>query len=480
LSKTRVNKNSISKKPLNEKHMPRDKKLYRAKLCDIKLFFVLLTFSATLAVLGFTAARSAKAQQINPSPARATYAIRNARIVTVSGAEIENGTVVIRDGKIDAVGASVQVPAGAQEIDARGLSVYPGMIDAGTSLGLIEIEGGAPGTVDISEIGDNNPNIQAIVSVNPHTAHVGVTRVNGVTSVLTMPRGGVISGQAALINLVGTSPREMSVAPSAAMVINFPRASSAGGGFAFAQAALPDFSEIIKTRDKQVEQLRKLLRDAEAYGKSQDAYAQDQKLPRPDRNVVLAALVPVVRGTMPVIFTADRETDIRAAVRFADEMKLKPIVMGGNDAWKAASFLKERNVPVILTGVIDLPSREDDFYDVLYENAAKLQQAGVRFCISTGDTGAHVRDLPFHAGMSAAFGLPRAEALKAVTLYPAQILGASDRLGSIEAGKIANLVVTDGDILEARTNVRYLFIDGRQIPLTSRHTQLYEEFKNRK
>jgi len=464
----------LSKKCINKKQMPRD-----TKLCDTKLFFIALIIAATL-IASFVSKRQAFAQQINPSPARGTYAIRNARIITVSGAEIENGTVVIRDGKIETVGASISIPAGAQEIDARGLNVYPGMIDAGTSLGLVEISGGAPGTADISEIGDNNPNIQAIVAVNPHTAHVGVTRVNGVTNVLTMPRGGVISGQAALINLVGTSPREMSVAPSAAMVINFPRASSSGGGFAFAQAAPPDLSELIKTRDRQVEQLRKLLRDAEAYGKAQDAYARDQTLPRPDRNVVLAALVPVVRGMMPVLFTADRETDIRAAVRFATEMKLKPIIMGGNDAWKAASFLKERNVPVILTGVIDLPSREDDFYDVLYENAAKLQQAGVTFCISTGDTGAHVRDLPFHAGMAAAFGLPRAEALKAVTLYPAQITGVADRLGSIEAGKIANLVVTDGDILEARTNVRYLFIDGRQIPLTSRHTQLYEEFRNRK
>ncbi len=177
---------------------------------------------------------------------------------------------------------------------------------------------------------------------------------------------------------------------------------------------------------------------------------------------------------------ADRETEIRAAVRFANEMHLKPIILGGNEAWKATSVLKERNVPVILTGVLDLPAREDDFYDMLYENAAKLQQAGVRFCISTGDTGAHVRDLPYHAGMAASFGLAREEALKAVTLYPAQIMNVADRMGSIEQGKMANLVITDGDILEPRTRTRYLFINGRQIPLTSRHTELYEQFKNRK
>jgi imidazolonepropionase-like amidohydrolase len=408
------------------------------------------------------------------------YVIRNARIVTVSGPEIESGTIVVRDGKIEAVGASATAPAGAEVIDARGLIVYPGMIDAGTSMGLVEIDSGAPGAVDLAELGDINPNAQAIVAVNPHSAHVNVTRVGGVTSVVTMPLGGVISGQAAIINLDGTTPLEMAVVPQAALVINFPRVSSRSFDSFFSPQQQTNITEAITTRDRQLDQLRKLLRDAEAYGKAQDAYARDSSLPRPDRNVVLASLVPFVRGERPVILRADREAEIRAAVRFADEMRLRPIILGGNEAWKVTAVLKEKNVPVILTGVLDLPPREDDFYDVLYENAARLQQAGVRFCISTGDSGAHVRDLPFQAGMSAAFGLPRAEALKAVTLYPAQIMNVADRMGSIEAGKMANLVITDGDILEARTHVRYLFIAGRQLPLTSRHTELYEQFKNRR
>jgi imidazolonepropionase-like amidohydrolase len=189
--------------------------------------------------------------------------------------------------------------------------------------------------------------------------------------------------------------------------------------------------------------------------------------------------VPYVRGERPVLFRADREAEMRGAIRFAEEMKLKPIIIGGDDAGRMASFFKEHNVPVILTGILSLPSREDDFYDVLYENAAKLQQAGVRFAISTGDTAADVRNLPYHAGMAAAFGLPKAEALKSVTLYPAQIMGLGDRLGSIEPGKIANLVITDGDLLEARTNIRDLFINGRRVPLVSRHTELYEQFKDR-
>ncbi|HEY9402454.1 MAG TPA: amidohydrolase family protein [Pyrinomonadaceae bacterium] len=447
---------------------------------------VAFTF-ALASLLLLSAARPMLAQQASSmmgpqfmSGTPGTFAIRNARIVTVSGADIESGTVVVSDGKIAAVGANVAVPAGAVEIDARGLSVYPGMIDLGTSMGLIEIPQGANATVDVAEVGDMNPNAQAFYGINPHSAHVAVTRVNGVTSVLSSPTGGIVSGQAAFINLLGSSPQEMAVVPAAALVVNYPRAAGGGGFGGFFQQAQANPTEAATARDRQVEQLRKLLRDAEAYGRAMDAAERDRSLPRPDADVMLASLVPYVRGQRPVVFRADREAEMRAAIRFSEEMKLKPVILGGNDAWKIASFLKERNVPVILNGLFDLPSREDDFYDVMYESAAKLQQAGVSFALSTGDQGAEVRDLPYRAGMAAAFGLSRADALKSVTLYPAQIMGVGDRLGSIEAGKIANLVIADGDLLEARTRVRHLFINGRQVPLNSRHTELYDQFKNRK
>ena len=411
-------------------------------------------------------------------PARGTFVIRNARIVTVSGADIENGTLLIRDGKIAAVGSTVDAPANSQTIDARGLSIYPGMIDAGTSMGLVEVGQGASGTVDTGEVGDLNPHAKAIIAVHPHSAHIAVTRVDGVTSALTLPTGGLISGQGALINLVGTTPLEMAVVPYATLVINYPRTTGGGGGF-FGQQPV-NLTEALATANRQVEQIRKLLRDAEAYGRARDAYAKDAKLPRAEENLVLEALVPYVRGERPVIFRATRESEIRGVIKFAEEMKLKAIILGGEDAVKVASLLKEKNVPVILTGILDLPIREDDFYDSLYESAAKLRDVGVSFCISSGDSGANVRNLPYYAGMAAAFGLTRAEALKSVTLYPAQILNVADRLGSIEVGKIANLVVTDGDLLETRTHVRHLFIDGRQVPLNSRHTDLNDAFKDRK
>jgi imidazolonepropionase-like amidohydrolase len=444
-----------------------------------RLIFASL-FVALCAVVSLAQQASSNMGPAFMSGTPGTFAIRGARIVTVSGADIENGTVVIANGKITGVGANVAIPSGAHVIEGRGLTVYPGMIDLGTSMGLIEItEQGATGWVDTQEVGEMNPNSRAFYGINPHSSHIAVTRVNGVTTVLSSPLGGIISGQSALINLLGSTAPEMALDRAAALVVNYPRSggTGGGGGFFFAQQPAGDAAT---QRDRQLEQIRKAMRDADAYARAIDAANADAKLPHPDRDVVLESLVPYARGLKPVIFRASRESEIRGAVRFAEELKLKPIILGGDEAWRAAAFLKEHNVPVVLTNVLDLPSREDDNYDINYEAASKLQAAGVQFAISTGDTAAVVRDLPYHAGMAASFGLPKVEALKAVTLYPAQIIGMGAQLGSIDVGKIANLVVTDGDLLEARTNVRHLFINGREVPLISKHTELYDAFKNRK
>ncbi len=443
----------------------------------LTLFFLLIAYCLPLTA---RAQMNSGAQQ-NVVGEAGTFIIQNARIVTVSGATIENGYVTIENGKITTVAAGAPVPgAGAKVIDVKGASVYPGMIDASTNIGLVEVPLGAPGTDDETEIGDMNPNARAIVAVNPHSSYVNVTRNNGVTATLTMPQGGVISGQAAVINLIGSTPDEMAITAAFGLVVNFPRVSTfAGFGGGFGRAEI-DFGEAVKRRDKRLDDLRNMLRDAQAYAKAQDAYAADHKLSRPAFNVKLASLAPYAAGEKPVLFAVDREIDIRNAIKFADEMKLKTIILGGNDAAKAADLLKQKNIPVILTGVWSLPARDDDYYDTLFATAGKLQQAGVKFCVATGDNGANSRDLPYQAGMTAAYGLSKEDALKAVTLYPAQILGVADKLGSIEIGKIANLVVTDGDILEPTTHVLHLFINGRKLPLTSRHTELYEQFKDRK
>jgi imidazolonepropionase-like amidohydrolase len=438
------------------------------------------TWAALLLVAAAASTANAQLGSHNPMPgARGTYAITNAKIVTVSGADIERGTVVISDGKITAVGANVPVPAGATAIDARGGSVYPGMMDAGTSMGLSEIPQGAASTVDVAEVGSFNPNAQAIYGLNPHSAHVGVTRVVGITHVASLPSGGIISGQAAIVNLAGWTAPEMQVVPRAALVINLPRSGFAGRGFGGFGGQQQNTQDAARLRERQLDSLRQLLRDAEAYGRAIDAAERDKSLPMVKRDVVLASLIPALRGQMPVVFTADRVNDIRSAVTFAREMKLKPIILGGGDAWQVADFLKQNDVAVIVTNVMQLPRREDDPYDANYSGPSKLQRAGVRFALTSGDEGAEVRNLPYVAGMAAAFGLPKAEALKSVTLYPAQIMGVADKFGSIEVGKVANLVVTDGDLLEARTNTTYLFIDGRPVPLSTKHTDLYNLFKDR-
>lgn len=441
----------------------------------------ILKLSLVAAVLTGSVFAQSDASQQNKTGRAGTFAIVGARIITVSGAVIENGTVVIKDGKIASVSPGTSVPSGAERIEGRGLSVYPGMIDSATALGLVEIGQGANATVDAAEIAPNNANAKAFLAVNPHTSHVNVTRVNGVTTVMSAPRGGVIAGQGTVINLNGSTQTEMAIEPTAALVINFPRIAQGGGFGGFGGFGGPqlDFNQAVRRRDEAVEDLKKQFAAALAHGKAMDAVAKDKSLPFVATNLAYEAMLPYVRGEKPIIFTAERERDIRAVAKFVAEMKVKGIIVGGQEAWKAADDLKKNNIPVIFTHIYSLPVREDDPYDFLFEGPAKLQAAGVKFAVATGDAGAENRDLPYHAGLAGAYGLPKDEALKAVTLYPAQILGVADKIGSIEVGKMANVVVTDGDMLDPRTNVKYMFINGRLIPLTSRHTDFFESFKDR-
>jgi imidazolonepropionase-like amidohydrolase len=442
----------------------------KMKALTLSAFFFILT---TLAV--GVHAQSDGSQQ-NVIGRAGTFAIVGARIVTVTGPVIENGTVVVSNGKITAVGRNVSIPGNATRINGRGLSVYPGMIDAGTNLGLSEIPQGAAGTVDIAEVGDFNPNAKAITAIHPHSAHVNVTRVNGVTTVLSSPTGGVIPGQSAVVNLWGATQSDMALVPEFGLVINFPRVTTGGG---FGQQPV-DFNEAVRRRDQRLEDLKKLFAQAESYRRVQDAYAKDKSLPAPMVDLKMEALQPYVKGERPVVFTVERERDIRGLVKFVEETKLKGIILGGQEAWKVADDLKRLEISVIYNNIYRLPVLDDDAYDYLFEAPMKMQQAGMTFAISTGDVGPNVRDLPYHAGLASAYGLDKTEALKAVTIYPAKILGVADKVGSIEVGKIANLVVTTGDILEARTVIRDLFINGRRIPLTSRHTELNERFKDRR
>ncbi len=349
------------------------------------------------------------------------FAIRDAKIVTVTGATIARGTVHIKDGKIVAVGERVTLPATAKVIEGRGLSVYPGLIDSGTFLGLTEV-GSVQETRDTTELGDFSANAKAIVAVNPHSELIPVTRANGITSVITSPRGRLVAGQAALINLDGWTWEEMAVKQTVAMAMEYPRSSfgGQGGGGGFRQLQGGDNQRQLS--QQQVEALKKKLDDALAYSRAKDARAKDSSLPARTTDLVLEALIPVVKGVVPVIMQANTEAEIKGAIELADKYKLKLIIGGADQALKVAPQLKAKNIPVIIGPVTEVPNREDEGYDRNYAFAGELFKAGVRFAFQTNDA-AYVRNLPYEAGTAAAFGLPKEEALKAVTIYPAQIWG---------------------------------------------------------
>jgi imidazolonepropionase-like amidohydrolase len=253
--------------------------------------------------------------------------------------------------------------------------------------------------------------------------------------------------------------------------IRFPRLRS--GSF----DEQPQDEEVKKEREKaytrSLDELRDLFRDAQAYAKARGANGK-----RVERDVMLDAMVPVVEGRVPVIIHANRARDIEAAIKFADEVKVKMILSEGQDVAKVLPMLKQHDIPVLLGPILELPPREDDPYDLLFSNAKTLYDAGIRFAIQSQE--AHnTRNLPYHAAACAAFGLPKEVALKAITIFPAQIFGVADRIGSLEVGKMANLIVTDGDPLEIVTNVRRLFIGGEDITLDTRQKQLYEKFRQR-
>jgi imidazolonepropionase-like amidohydrolase len=373
----------------------------------------------------------------------------------------------------------VSVPSGAKVIDASGLSVYPGMMESSTQLGLAEINQGAESTIDDAEVGNFNPNAQAFYGFNPHSALIAVSRVVGITQVVSAPISGVVSGQAALMRMEGSTAPEMSMVQDIGMVVTLPGSGGRGRGFG-GFGGRGGGGNAAEAERQQTDSLKALIANTRAYLKAWDAYNKDHALPRPEHDVVLESMAAMVQGKQVVMFNAQSEADIHKAVEFAESEQLKPVIVGGRESYKAADYLKAHHVPVILTQVRALPATEDEPYDVNFSTPAKLAAAGVQFAIGSGEEPPNIRDLPYVAGEAAGFGLSKDDALKSVTLWPAQIFGVDNQVGSLDVGKAANLVVTTGDLLEPRTDTKYLFIDGRPVPLTTRHTELYDAFKDRK
>lgn len=423
-----------------------------------------------LAVLAVSAiaARGAAAEAV---------ALTGGTVHTVSGATLENATIVVENGRVAAVGTNVAVPAGARVVPVSGKHVYPGFIDANSILGLTEI-GSVRGTQDQAETGLVNPNIRAEVQINPESELIPVTRVNGVTSSHVIPRGGSLNGTSALVHWDGWTFEDMTAAAPVGLHVQWPSMTPVRSWWNTQTDA-----EQAKARDEAVARIREAFDDARAYLKARDAESKPG-VPRHDRDVKWDAMVQALRGEIPVMFHANALNQIRAVLRFADEQKLpRVILVGGADAPLVADELKRRGIPVILGQASALPRRTHEAYDTEMSVAARLHAAGVAFCISNGGSAdasaSNGRNLPYEAAMAAAYGLPREEALRSITLYPARILGVADRVGSIEAGRYADLVITDGDPLEIATRVEQVWIKGREISMENRQTRLFEKYDAR-
>ncbi|HEX9729464.1 MAG TPA: amidohydrolase family protein [Gemmatimonadales bacterium] len=390
-----------------------------------------------------------------------TTVITHATIVRVSGPPIANGTIVIDGERIVAVGGNVAIPAGAQVIDARGKFAYPGLIDSDTRLGLTEISS-VSGGEDVSEIGTFNPAIATYIAVNPHSELIPVTRVNGVTTVVSSPSGGRIAGVATVIDLDGWSPAQMARRPLGMLVVEYPQFGAAGGGGFFSRGPRLSLEEQRRRAEQQIRELGDYFEAARSYA---DRKARGT-LPAVDRQ--LEAMVPAMRGEMPVAFSANGAEEIMSAVHTAERFGLDAVIVGGRAAWEVADSLAATNVPVILGSILSNPGEDEDPFDAIYAQPSVLARAGVKFAFSTGDA-ANARNLPYHAQMAVAHGLDEETALRAMTLWPAQILGIDQEVGTLEAGKVANLFIADGDPMDVRTTIEQVFIRGRAIEMGTRH-----------
>lgn len=395
-------------------------------------------------------------------------AITNATIVPVVGETIPSGTLLIKDGLIDAVGQGIDIPPGAKVIDAKGLFAFPGMIDSTCSLGLEEI-GSVSATIDVSETGRINPQVYSVEAIRPDSVHIPISRSNGITTALVVPRGGLIAGKSGLIRLVGYTPDELVVKSPIALHIEFPSGRSSRRQSASATQ---------EQASRQILELKDLFHKARYYQKRKDAAKTDTALALPEFDEILENLLPVVNGQLPVMISVHAEQDILDTIKFVEDEHIKAIFFGVTYGWKIPEQIKESGIPVVFASLYGQPAKWEDGYDAIYRNPSVLSQAGVKIAFSS-QSASLAKDLPYHAAKAAAFGLDKQEALKAVTIYPAEIFGIGDKLGSLEKGKIANVVLADGDILELGTNITHVFIDGIEMDMSSLYTELLDKFKIR-
>ena len=426
-----------------------------------------MALTAVAVVWAITPAAIDAQVRMTVPPQSEPVALTGATIHTVTRGVIENGTILLENGLITAVGTDVDIPAGTRLVDATGKHIYPGLIDAFSTVGIAEI-GAVDVSNDINELGDFNPNVRADIAVNAESRHIGTTRSAGVLTTLTTPDGGLVSGMSSAMALEGWSWEEMSMQSAAALNVNWPnpnpRRFRGFGGFRFGpQEDRPSYEE-------QVQQLKDFFAEARAY---RDAVASGEEVRSDSRYL---AMIPVIDGDIPVVIAADGAAQINDAITWAQEEGLRIVIRGGQDAIHVADRLVAEDIPVILTSTMAAPGRQYEGYDGAYSMPARLHEAGVRFAISGGSGSLYSNRLPFEAGVAVAFGLPEEEALKAVTINPAQFLGLDDRIGSLEPGKQATFLITTGTPLDMTSDIEQAYIQGRELDMTDIQKFFFEKY----
>jgi len=452
-----------------------------------------LTFTAAVALLAtFTFAQASKQKiKIATSQAEATgpIAIRGGKLLTITHGVIENGVVVMENGKITAVGpAGTSIPRGATIVDATGMTVYPGLIDSETNLGLVEVEADQMGN-DMNEPSDEiMPHMHVADAFHSETQRIPIVRVNGVTNAIVAPgTEDSLPGQDIFIQLDGKDRDQMILVRDVALALNFSgdqrrrggRGEGGGGGIS---------NRFPSTRMGLATQLRQAFMDAQDYETKMKA-AESRKPEsgggggsgrsggggdRQKRDLKLEALLPYLHGQKPVVIGARDSNDVENAMRLAKEFNLKVVLNHVTHSQQILDEIASWKVPVIVGPIYDFP-RSDERYDAVYSLPAELVKRGVKIAFASYRV-EHNRNLPYAAGYSVAFGLPYEEALKAVTINPAEIWGVADRLGSLDVGKTANVVIANGDPLDVKTDVKQVFIDGRSIPMENRQTHLRDQY----
>ena len=393
--------------------------------------------------------------------------LKGGTLYTVTGGIMPNTDLLFDNGRITAIGQDITVPDGTETIDVSGKLVYPGLIAPYTSIGLVEI-GEVRATDDRREVGPINPNVKAHLAYNPDSEIIPSVRSNGITTALIVPSGRLLTGTSSLLNLDGWTWEDAAAKLDVGIHLKWPNVKIQTGWWEERSA---------EEQKKDMEENRRLV--YQAFDDARVYYRAKLADPTIKEDIRWEALIPVFEKKMPVFIEADDYRQIEQAVHFAKDYDIRMVLVGGRDSWMRPELLTEKDIPVIVSWVQALPSRQDESYDLVYSLPAKLAEAKVKFCIAKGG-GTGVRNLPFQAGQAIAYGLSPENALRSVTLTPAEVFGISNDLGSLEVGKKATIIVSEGDLFDIATHkIVHEFIEGRPVDLNNKHKELWEKYKQK-